>query len=197
MHCKNVSRSLSPYSVFADGSLVARAPDIQGLFDVLKTLSDGLREQRRVVVYQEGLVATELPPSRVHVEVFDARGVLRPELASFWSLGRYFNVPSDKLHRARDHGWDADHRPRGMPIPGTGRSSGYNLLRSPSTQSERRQDFFYSEDGEPSPSIRPRRRAHHIPTAWDDDIRSDYGNRSWKRHRKTQWKPKPFRRQKG
>lgn len=35
-----------------------------------------------------------------------------------------------------------------------------------------------------------RRKRKNIPTWYDDRGRSDYGHRSWKRHRKTQWKPK-------
>jgi len=36
--------------------------------------------------------------------------------------------------------------------------------------------------------VRPSRRPHRLPNAWDDIIRDDHGHRSWKRHRKTQYK---------
>lgn len=38
------------------------------------------------------------------------------------------------------------------------------------------------------PLIRAKRRG--IPTAWDDQLRTGKEDRSWKRYRKTQWKPK-------
>lgn len=38
------------------------------------------------------------------------------------------------------------------------------------------------------PTTRGRRK--HLPSSWDDISRSDYGIRSWKKHRKTQWKTK-------
>lgn len=55
--------------------------------------------------------------------------------------------------------------------------------RHPSTCPERRQNVLHLPDeGEPAP--RPRRR--NLPSTWDDRMRSDYGDRSWKRHRKYQ-----------
>jgi hypothetical protein len=37
---------------------------------------------------------------------------------------------------------------------------------------------------------RAKRRPHRLPNAWDDIPRRDVYDRSWKRHRKHQWKPK-------
>ena len=36
--------------------------------------------------------------------------------------------------------------------------------------------------------IRARRNSSNLPNTWDDVHRRDYRNRSWKRHRKTQYK---------
>lgn len=40
---------------------------------------------------------------------------------------------------------------------------------------------------------RPARRPHVLPNAWDDLMRGDRNHRTWKRHRKHQWKPKDER----
>lgn len=37
---------------------------------------------------------------------------------------------------------------------------------------------------------RDRRAPHRLPNAWCDYVRSDWRHRTWKRHRRTQWKPK-------
>ena len=55
-------------------------------------------------------------------------------------------------------------------------------FRSPRTHNENRQN----SDPEYSDLVRSKRK--NIVTAWDDVHRSDIGNRSWKRHRTTQWK---------
>lgn len=62
-------------------------------------------------------------------------------------------------------------------------------FRHPKTQQELRQ--FYADDAdyqheEDFPS--PRRKRRHIRTLWDDIWANT--QRSWKRHREAQWKPK-------
>ena len=42
------------------------------------------------------------------------------------------------------------------------------------------------EEGEPS--VRPRRRPNAIVTSWDDRVRSDMTNFSWKNFRRTQYR---------
>ncbi len=54
-------------------------------------------------------------------------------------------------------------------------------LRYPKTTQERR--LWDEEYG------RAKRSPHNLVNAWDDIGRSDATHRSWKRHRKTQWKP--------
>jgi hypothetical protein len=74
------------------------------------------------------------------------------------------------------------------PVPGTGRRRGGNAYRLPKTMRDRRDsEGILPEEGEPQP--RPARRGRRLPTSWDDMARSDYGVRSWKQYRKTQWKP--------
>lgn len=74
------------------------------------------------------------------------------------------------------------------PVPHTRKRRGGNrnrYFRHPKTMAERRDSYPIFEDGEIAP--RPARTAILLPTAWDDNSRSDYGIRSWKKHRKTQW----------
>lgn len=73
------------------------------------------------------------------------------------------------------------------PVPRTGRPRNYRQFRRPGTHTIRRDTPHFSEEGEPK--VRGKRSAAGIPTAWDDRSRSDIEDRSWKRHRKTQWKP--------
>lgn len=76
---------------------------------------------------------------------------------------------------------------RSLPVPGTGRRRGGNAYRHMRTWSERREGCFVDfEAGERPP--RSARSPSSLPTVWDDVVRSDYRNRSWKHYRKQQWK---------
>jgi len=70
-----------------------------------------------------------------------------------------------------------------VPWPGTKRWYRYGcyLLRHPKTTQERRS--YDKEYG------RKRRSPSRLPHTWDDIPRRDRDDRSWKRHRKTQYKP--------
>ena len=62
-------------------------------------------------------------------------------------------------------------------------------FRNPHTSNEMRQYYAaLCEDPDVRPKIRARRKPVHLPTAWDDISVSR--SRSWKRHRKHNWKPK-------
>lgn len=58
--------------------------------------------------------------------------------------------------------------------------------RRPKTRNEKRATFasedYYVE-------VRAKRNNTNLPDSWDDINRSTWGHRSWKRHRKTRWKP--------
>lgn len=179
---------LSPYAVHVNGRLHAHAHTLPDLAGVLHRLTESLHQAGRYVSFSTTPFWWPEDRSPTRVEVYDVRGRLRPELSVHWALPRQFDVPPGKLHRAVDWGWDGDRRPRGAPIPGTGRSGGGSILRRPATQSERRQAFACVEDEVPVPCIRSRRQARRLPTAWDDTLRSDASHYSWKRHRNTQWK---------
>ena len=82
---------------------------------------------------------------------------------------------------------------RDIPIPYTGRRPGYNVYRKIHTTPEHRDNDFlnYDEDAlEYNIKARPSRRKHMLPTSWDDNVRSDFGCKNWKRFRKHQWKEK-------
>jgi hypothetical protein len=73
------------------------------------------------------------------------------------------------------------------PVPHTGRRRGGNAYRYVHTLPERRANSVIdAEAGEPA--ARASRRGRSLPSSWDDMVRSDYGDRCWKRHRKHQWK---------
>ena len=56
------------------------------------------------------------------------------------------------------------------------------FLRSPRTQNERKAN----SDPQYSGFVRAGRR--NLPSSWDDIARGDTTERSWKRHRTTQWR---------
>jgi hypothetical protein len=73
------------------------------------------------------------------------------------------------------------------PVPGTGIGSVHrSRLRHIRTRAERR-DFYAATDDDGNPiRVRGRRRARMIPT--ERDARWIDGQRSWKKHRRNQWK---------
>lgn len=70
---------------------------------------------------------------------------------------------------------------------------GWGYHRHLRTTQERRENSFIKHDvdaKEYGVKARGRRCGHNLPDSWDDYGRSDWGHRSWKRHRKHQWKVK-------
>lgn len=70
--------------------------------------------------------------------------------------------------------------------PGHKRGS-YRWFRQPRTTQERRWAKAW-DDEEFAPKTRCSRNFRNLPNAWDDYTRRDADDRSWKRHRKHQWK---------
>lgn len=64
------------------------------------------------------------------------------------------------------------------------------MHRRPRTTQERRANGkrHFLEIDDHKIKIRPRRNQANLVEAWDDLMHSYWGHRSWKRHRKTQWK---------
>jgi hypothetical protein len=74
-----------------------------------------------------------------------------------------------------------DYGSYGVPWPGSGNGRWFcNYLRHPKTTQERRK--FDKKYG------RRKRCPSRLPDTYDDMPRSDIEDRSWKRHRKTQYK---------
>lgn len=116
--------------------------------------------------------------------VVDEWGVVRPDLEPHFmgTMAPYWNRAAD----ADATPWSAEVRPRGLPIAGTGRGRyrGRHWKHIAHTQAERRASCALEwEEGEVH--IRARRNAVHLPSSWDESPRVI--ERSWKRHRKTQW----------
>lgn len=72
------------------------------------------------------------------------------------------------------------------PVPRTGKHRGGHYFRRLSTAGARRQAQCVDVE-EPAP--RAARNKSNIPNSWDDYAVAAREDRSWKRHRRTQWKP--------
>jgi hypothetical protein len=70
---------------------------------------------------------------------------------------------------------------RQAPVPFTGRGGGWIGCRHPRTAAEIAANAASADDGFPA-----RGRRRNLPTAWDDLRR--HVERSWKAHRRTQWR---------
>lgn len=64
------------------------------------------------------------------------------------------------------------------------------MYRHPKTTNERRQctrrNWLWFDDYRIR--LRPSRNQINLPDTYDDVLRNDWGHRSWKRHRKTQYR---------
>lgn len=70
---------------------------------------------------------------------------------------------------------------------------GWGYHRRLRTTQEHRENSFIKHDvdaKEYGVKARGRRSGHNLPNSWDDYGRSDWSHRTWKRHRKHQWKVK-------
>lgn len=70
------------------------------------------------------------------------------------------------------------------PVPGVHKPAGGHVCRRLRTMNAIRQSVVIEDDIAP----RAKRSSNTLPDSWDDHLISAYGNHSWKRHRKTQWK---------
>lgn len=115
--------------------------------------------------------------------------VLRGDQGRPLVLDDFFPSPPRNVYRGDFHwrypSWNGEGA-----VPSTGRRHRHrgSSMRRPRTQAERRMNQTGArEAGVPAP--RGRRNEHHLPSSWDDISRSDWHERSWKRHRRTQYKP--------
>lgn len=179
------SPNRAPYTVFHGGLFVARVPTLEALVAVLSPAwvdRDAAIRARRAAGEAHWFLADHPP-----FEVFDSQGQSRPDLCSPARIRHQHGRRNGSLEGVVERPWDGDRRPRGLPIPGTGVRRSYGRwLVFPQTQAERRWACPVVEDGEPG--VRAARRAHMLPTAWDDWPKACVEDRSWKRHRRRQWR---------
>ena len=182
----SLPRRRAPYSVFENGVFQCAVHTLAALYEVV--LAHGAKnaadreafEARRLAAGAYGIWLRDFQPSVLSVE--DATGARREDLEASWRLRRFIQD-----HRGEDVVWDGDCRPRGAPVPGTGRWSRYSKrYRQPATQQERTKSFWVAEEGEPP--VRNARRWNELPSVWDDRPRASYGAKSWKAYRKHQWR---------
>lgn len=80
------------------------------------------------------------------------------------------------------------------PVPYTGnRPKRYKYYRKLKTTNEKKAAIYHEMDEDikyHNVKIRTQRNSNNLPNSWDDYKRSDFRDRSWKRHRKHQWKNK-------
>lgn len=119
---------------------------------------------------------------RLRINVYDRFGahLSASELAELFPRDDDPTKPRPHSSRWRIYG---PYTFRKGPVPGISKGSGYCYFRHPHTFPERREAIF-ADEGEPGP--RGRRSFANLPTPNDDIHRSM--TRSWKKHRRTQWK---------
>jgi hypothetical protein len=68
---------------------------------------------------------------------------------------------------------------------------GFGWFRYPRTFQELREiDSFYHDEELKLLKVKHRAGRNRTPTAYDDQMRSDWNHNNWKRQRRHQWKPK-------
>lgn len=119
----------------------------------------------------------------------DECGLIIP-LWKIWETAQHTGA----LHyRPLSYRWHRPFRFRRGPVPRTRcQRGGHGYFRSVRTYQERCETDFldsYDEDArDHGVRIRRRRSAKALPEPRDDILRSDWGVRSWKKHRKHQWR---------
>lgn len=87
--------------------------------------------------------------------------------------------------KPRQSWYGQPYQGKGSPVPHTGRGSGGAYYRKMRTTSNRRGAQIVDKD---EIAFRPSCSASGMPNAWDDRIRKDRMDISWKGFRRTQWK---------
>ena len=169
----------APYAIHRLGQPVQMAATLRDLHRILRDLEQEAAKAR--AVFNPYLDPNEITDE---LRVFDSAHYRRGDLESSWQIRWVYGSRGGAV----DYGWDGDVRPRGTPIPGTGKRVWCSQYRYPRTQSERRMNQPVFDDGEPP--IRGARMAFALPNAWDDRPRRDWGSRNWKDYRLTRWKEK-------
>lgn len=164
-------------------------------FESLSHAADFIRRNRTHMIDRtlpritdpEGV--TRIYVQLVHI-LLDQHDLIVPLWRIEEEIARLHPVPYPSWY-TRWKGYDAERDFRKGPVPGSGPRRGFGrYLRHMRTKAELRDlhgleaDLKDLEEFPVRVKIRARRKG--IPTLWDDVIIGD--SRSWKRHRKTQWK---------
>ena len=157
------------------------------VFDDMETLAASIRESRITVCENHqshiGFFKREFALIENEWIVRDDRGrtvtaddiaALSPFKYGFWGI-------------CADRRTEAQHAASlGLPIPYTGKRSGYRYYRRPKGMAAYREDAgridYRNED------VKPKGKIKLPPNAWDDIGRASYFDRNWKAFRKTRWK---------
>lgn len=104
-------------------------------------------------------------------------------------------VPLETIRRAYDKARDSNLNPRFRrnkeyefrrgPVPCTGHRKWGRWYRYVHTTNERRQNQNIDFEELQGFHVKTRK---NLPNSWDDIVRTDHNDRSWKTSRKTQWK---------
>ncbi len=136
-----------------------------------------------------------------HPIIFPKRYLVRDEnglIIPLWKLEErqtQLGVCKPRIYSMRWYRRRQEYEYRKDPVPYVRCYRGGNsYFRNVGTFRERRENDFcndYDEDAKfYGVRARSARTTGNLPEPWDDISRSDWGHRSWKRHRKTQWKSK-------
>lgn len=119
-------------------------------------------------------------------------------LYNFWAKDEFGNsISKDQINEDRNREKPQEVRYphveyRKDPVPRTGKGkAGYRWFKHPKTAQEMREYYkinIEKMDTRYPIHYRTKRTPSHLPTVWDDQTQSDWGNRSWKEFRKTQYK---------
>lgn len=123
-----------------------------------------------------------------NVRVLDLYDHQRVPYDLLWNI--YYHNSAKRRKRWDQKRW-GDYEYRNGPVKGTGKGrwSYGPYMRHPRTQQELREiALFESYEELKDLNIRIRGRRKDLPTHWDDFARRDRQDRSWKRHRKNQYK---------
>lgn len=139
--------------------------------------SHNLRDENHVIIPRWKIIERAMHLG-THIDPYRSHYLIRRN--GYW----YGNDPYLYNH---------DKNFRNGPVPGIRKGRRYCFFRHVRTNKERRDNVALMNDEDAQEyGVEPRgkRRGHNLPTAWDDICRQDFRTRSWKRHRKTQWKTK-------
>lgn len=151
-----------------------------------------VNEETSIIHYSVGyndhndlhVLAKDKPFGNIRINIYDKDG--RYISAAFF-LSKVKEA-IERYERSRPLLWrpNYSYKFRDGPVPGTGKIGTYEYFRSIKTHQERRNAVACEKDPMGRSLVRGGRSGANVPTSWEDIGRNI--TRSWKKHRKTQWK---------